>query len=382
MSEYQTESEFARLLALYQALPQKKYVLEIGSMLGRTLHDWMLHGDPGMTLVSIDKIVPPSDGRHADQTDAHHRDWPHWAQQMGATLVVIDGYSQATATIAAVKAAVPYLDFLFIDGGHDYATVKADYLNYAPLVKPGGLIAFHDIQGIADCARLWNELLCSGQYTGFFSLCDREGGMGIGVLVQPDTRPVLHVITPCSRPENLPLLADSLRGAETFFDLHWQIVLDGSKNLVLPNAADFAFSRQVWTSVTGRDEYNVGGKAAVNQGLDSCTDGWVWVLDDDNLAHPKFFPTLAEYIQAVPAARAFAFAQGSKVGGVRPCGPEWMKECSIDQAQFVIRRDLIGELRYPLRYTGDGAFAELVYQHSPSAWRFCPEVVTYYNWLA
>lgn len=37
------------------------------------------------------------------------------------------------------------IDFLFIDGDHSYAGARADYDLYAPLVRPGGLIAFHDI---------------------------------------------------------------------------------------------------------------------------------------------------------------------------------------------------------------------------------------------
>ena len=37
------------------------------------------------------------------------------------------------------------MDFLFIDGDHSYEGVKRDFADYAPLVRPGGLIAFHDI---------------------------------------------------------------------------------------------------------------------------------------------------------------------------------------------------------------------------------------------
>ena len=37
------------------------------------------------------------------------------------------------------------IDFLFIDGDHTYEGCKADYLNYGPLVRAGGVIAFHDI---------------------------------------------------------------------------------------------------------------------------------------------------------------------------------------------------------------------------------------------
>jgi predicted O-methyltransferase YrrM len=36
------------------------------------------------------------------------------------------------------------IDLLFIDGGHKYEEVKADYESWAKFVKPGGVIAFHD----------------------------------------------------------------------------------------------------------------------------------------------------------------------------------------------------------------------------------------------
>lgn len=37
------------------------------------------------------------------------------------------------------------IDFLFIDGSHNYFDVKNDYYMYKHLVRKGGLIAFHDI---------------------------------------------------------------------------------------------------------------------------------------------------------------------------------------------------------------------------------------------
>ncbi len=35
-------------------------------------------------------------------------------------------------------------DLLFIDAGHLYNDVRADFIDYSPLVKPGGVVAFHD----------------------------------------------------------------------------------------------------------------------------------------------------------------------------------------------------------------------------------------------
>jgi cephalosporin hydroxylase len=36
------------------------------------------------------------------------------------------------------------IDFLFIDGDHSYQAVLSDWLLYFPLVKQGGIVAFHD----------------------------------------------------------------------------------------------------------------------------------------------------------------------------------------------------------------------------------------------
>jgi predicted O-methyltransferase YrrM len=42
------------------------------------------------------------------------------------------------------------IDFIFIDGDHSYEACKADILAWAPFVKRGGVIAFHDFGSRAD----------------------------------------------------------------------------------------------------------------------------------------------------------------------------------------------------------------------------------------
>ena len=376
--KYQTPLEFDRLLQRYRDQPQRQFVLEIGSMTGETLRPWMTYGDRPMTMVSIDKVVPPSDSRHIEQMEAHTIHWPHYAEFHGVDLLVIDGYSQAPETIAAVRAKVPYLDFLFIDGGHDYATVRSDFENYEPLVKPGGLIAFHDIQGIPDVARYWAEVKGGRSW---YEYCE-PGGWGIGCFQKALDRPVLHVLTACSRPANLPLLEASLLPALPLFDIRWWIVADGTVEAP-PNAAAFDSRLNVKTSALGPNTYNVGGKAALNFALDQIGDGAcgaVWGLDDDNIAAPGFFECLyREVMRGYPMA--VAFAQRHLGGGVRPVGPDRMKECSIDQAQYVACRELIGADRFELLYTADGKMAQRLYEKNPTAWRFNQSPVTYYNWL-
>ena len=45
----------------------------------------------------------------------------------------------------AVKDQIPPVDLLFIDGDHSYEGTKANLIDYAGKIKPGGILALHDI---------------------------------------------------------------------------------------------------------------------------------------------------------------------------------------------------------------------------------------------
>jgi predicted O-methyltransferase YrrM len=56
------------------------------------------------------------------------------------------GMSHDPATVhKAYQHLAGGIDLLFIDGDHQYASVLMDWLLYSPLVRPGGLVAFHDV---------------------------------------------------------------------------------------------------------------------------------------------------------------------------------------------------------------------------------------------
>lgn len=63
----------------------------------------------------------------------------------GSVDTIIIGNTHDPATLAQVSSAVSSgLDLLFIDAAHTIADVRADFEDYAPLVRPGGVIALHD----------------------------------------------------------------------------------------------------------------------------------------------------------------------------------------------------------------------------------------------
>jgi predicted O-methyltransferase YrrM len=78
------------------------------------------------------------------------------------------------------------LDYLFIDGDHTYEGVKCDFGMYGPMVRKGGLIAFHDIaEGLPEMVggvpRFWQEVKSQYRHDEIIENRD-QGGYGIGVL--------------------------------------------------------------------------------------------------------------------------------------------------------------------------------------------------------
>ena len=81
------------------------------------------------------------------------------------------------------------IDFLFIDADHRYVGVKKDYQLYAPLVRPGGLIAFHDIRpnpkhSNIEVHRLWDEIKVKNEQTQEIIHQPFTGQYGIGVVTK------------------------------------------------------------------------------------------------------------------------------------------------------------------------------------------------------
>lgn len=145
----------------------------------------------------------------------------------------------------------------------------------------------------------------------------------------------LHMLTAVTRPENLAAMAESFRPAgPAGVDLVWHIRFDPERR-------------------------HVGGQALKNAMIDTIADGWVWIGDDDNVAHPDFFRAARAAADSHPEARMLVIPQRT-AAGIRPVHRGMIRASHIDAAQAVIRRDAIGDHRIPLNYCGDGEFLEAV----------------------
>jgi predicted O-methyltransferase YrrM len=172
----QHEAEFAVLLALYRALDPAR-VLEIGTYHGGTLYHWLKNSHAFTSIVSVDSYAVGVDNRDL---------YPEWNTE-SVDLTVLVGDSHAAVTVEAVKVLGPY-DFVFIDAGHYYKEVKADWELYRPMVRSGGILCLHDILThpvwpSIEVGRLWDEI--KEDHLTFEIVADRNaewGGIGVVML--------------------------------------------------------------------------------------------------------------------------------------------------------------------------------------------------------
>lgn len=180
----QIPEEFEKLLEFYRALKPKN-VLEIGSLLGWSLKRFIENSEPGTNIISIDlpvrEFTGPIDHRVDPQEYGHLILWKKWAKNKNANLFVLPFSSFDQLTLEQVKAITPVLDFIFIDGDHRYEAIKNDFNLYSQLVRPGGIIAFHDIAEKEEGGghKFWNEVKHNYKYKEILLSPVKEKGIGV-----------------------------------------------------------------------------------------------------------------------------------------------------------------------------------------------------------
>lgn len=176
----QIPSEITRLAQAVQAI-EPRIILEIGAASGGTALIWS-------TLAS-ERVIT------CDLQDMSHQaplftKLPPPGSNCTVTLLSGDSHDPNFKARVARELVGRQVDFLFIDGDHTEQGVTADYLDYKEFVRPGGLIAFHDIvehQPLPtnQVYHLWKRLKPLAATEEFVN-DPGQCGFGIGVLHVPE----------------------------------------------------------------------------------------------------------------------------------------------------------------------------------------------------
>ncbi len=172
----QRRSEILALARAVDALAPR-VIVEIGTHRGGTLFLWSQLAServitcdleaPGPRGVSYDSFPPPGSGVRVD-------------------VLTGDSHDSLFRERVVERLGGRPIDFLFIDGDHTEDGVEADYRDYAPLVRPGGLVALHDIaprQAIATnrVDAFWRRLAPTVDAEAIVEDSDQVG-FGIGLV--------------------------------------------------------------------------------------------------------------------------------------------------------------------------------------------------------
>ena len=191
---------------------------------------------------------------------------------------------------------------------------------------------------------------------------------------------MIHIITPCTRPENLNIMRPTVPTA-----CSWVIVLDATQAnanisfdipIHISDAANYnsavTLYRSPYTGHAGNPNRNFALDQMTFDDLD-----WVYILDDDNIIHPSWFNRVIRLQDE--RLNMISWGQVWKNGSVRlPPSPN-PRVGNIDTSCYMVRGRLMKHLRFDMDYCADGMLAE---RAASFGGHLClDEYLGYYNYL-
>lgn len=155
-----TPRECIELYKTARLLKESSISLEIGSYLGASAC-FICAGFrfKNQKIICIDTWQNNSMRYDDADIDADERDtWSEFTLntiQYASNVIPLRGWSHELSREA--RKISPVVDFLFVDGDHDYVSVKLDWDIYSPFLCVGSYVAFHDIGWAEGVQRVVKE---------------------------------------------------------------------------------------------------------------------------------------------------------------------------------------------------------------------------------
>jgi cephalosporin hydroxylase len=150
----QTPSEVAILKKYARLVKKPEIIVEIGTRNGGSA--LVLAMNSFVPVVTIDiladpRLSPEENARYGYKTPPLLK--KHWARFAGGSRI-----EQVTSpSTSYTHPCGRPVGLVFIDGGHEYEEVKADWLHFYDFVSPGGYIMLHDYQSFPGVTTFIDE---------------------------------------------------------------------------------------------------------------------------------------------------------------------------------------------------------------------------------
>lgn len=181
---------------------------------------------------------------------------------------------------------------------------------------------------------------------------------------------MLSIITACSRPQNLKQIYNSIQFSKV---QHWYIVYDTSKC----RSYEFQFATEPKILELMCDMTGLAGHPQINYAFSFINDGFVYIMDDDNIFHHRFWDLLPILDMNTIYTWDQNRIQQNMIlkGGV-------IKNKHIDTSQFIVPRKLIGSIRWPNnKLGGDFIFINEIYKRHKERFVYIPTIACYHNFI-
>jgi hypothetical protein len=177
---------------------------------------------------------------------------------------------------------------------------------------------------------------------------------------------MIHIVTPFYRKENLPFYLENLKK----FDIIWHPIFQ--EQIELPNDSYYDWINPIF--VLFPDNYGVWEATTYKLNLFTDTqliedNNYYCFMNDDDFYEDNFFDEIRKTIENKPEVIFVSMKRGDKRVIVQPGNshpantlyavPESIKVNHVSLEQYIIRGDILRQMRFSLRI-GDGHFAVLL----------------------
>jgi len=145
---------------LYHLAEDARTVVEIGSFRGKScvlmLEGARANDNTDVRITCIDPHEPTHFGAFDDED---HEAFERTIRAYGFADRV--DHKRMYSHDASVQWDATPIDVLWVDGDHSYEVAKTDFIDWAPFVRPGGVVAAHDAyrKRFPGVLKAWNETI-------------------------------------------------------------------------------------------------------------------------------------------------------------------------------------------------------------------------------